>query len=71
MKIRLKIFQFNKRWRLSAATLRHVRVVAGSTVGTGVLAALGRFTYIKYCQNGGAPLIANLETSLLDGSMEV
>ena len=43
-------------------------VVAGSIVGTGVLAVLGRFAYLKYCQQGGATLLnaESIDRSLLD-----
>jgi hypothetical protein len=40
-------------------------VVAGSTVGTGILAALGRFTYLKYYQNNPLTINSDLSEVLL------
>ncbi|MBY0580837.1 MAG: hypothetical protein K2P53_04060 [Rickettsiales bacterium] len=47
-------------------------VAAGSIVGTGVLAVLGRFAYLKYCQQGGATLLndESIDRSLLDSVPE-
>ena len=40
-------------------------VVAGSTVGTGVLAALGRYAYLKYYQNNPLTINSDLSEVLL------